>query len=116
MTSDFYNKVYSAIEKIPKGKITTYKEIAQSLGTKAYQSVGTAVKKNPHAPYIPCHRVVKSSGEIGGYSGPGGVKRKKELLRKEGIEIKNNKVSEFNCVIYRLSQKEGENGENQCQT
>jgi len=80
---------------IPKGKVTTYKEIAEFLGTKAYRAVGVALSKNPYAPELPCHRVVKSNGEIGGFSAGGGVSAKIELLKEEGVEVKDGKVADF---------------------
>ena len=88
--NSFNEKCYSVILKVPKGKVTTYKEIARKLNSKAYRAVGNAMNKNPYAPRVPCHRVVKSNGEIGGFAS--GVKKKIEILKKEGIEIKNNKI------------------------
>ena len=76
--------------RVPKGKIITYGEIAKQLKSKAYRAVGNAMNKNPYAPKVPCHRVVKSNGEVGGFAH--GTKKKIEMLRKEGIEIKDNKI------------------------
>jgi len=98
--SIFQEKVYSVLRKVPKGKVVTYKILADKLKSKAYRAVGTAMKRNPYAPEIPCHRVVLSSGNIGGYSGKGGVKGKIKLLRKEGVEVKNNKIKKFTEVLY----------------
>ncbi|MBI1935091.1 MGMT family protein, partial [Candidatus Woesearchaeota archaeon] len=83
--------------KVPKGKVTTYKALAESLGTKAYRAVGQATRHNPYAPEVPCHRVVNSDGRIGGFMGSNNpkskeVKKKIKLLRKEGVEVKNNKI------------------------
>jgi len=86
----FADKVYELTKKVPKGKVTTYKIIAEKLGTKAYRAVGNALNKNPYAPKVPCHRVIKSNGKIGGFAQ--GTKKKTNMLRKEGIEIKNDKV------------------------
>lgn len=86
-------KTIEMMRKIPKGRVTTYKILAQSMGTKAYRTVGTCVKKNPYAPAVPCHRVVKSDGTIGQYSGRGGIKTKIKLLKKEGIVISNRKIN-----------------------
>ena len=88
----FRNKIYELLKKVPKGKITTYKELAKAAKTKAYRAVGTAMAKNPYAPKVPCHRVVNSGGKIGNYSGKGGTKTKIKMLKKEGVEVKNNKV------------------------
>jgi len=65
MPTPFQEDVYKALEKIPKGSVTTYGAIANYLGTKAVRAVGTAVGKNPNAPQIPCHRVIPNSGKIG---------------------------------------------------
>ena len=90
--SAFQIRVWQLIAKIPKGKVTTYKEIAKALNTKAYRAVGSAVAKNPYAPKVPCHRVVNSNGNIGNYSANGGVAKKIELLKSEGVEIVDNKI------------------------
>lgn len=99
----FQQRVWQAIALIPKGKVTTYKAIATYLNTKAYQAVGQAVAKNPYAPQIPCHRVVNSNANIGGYSGIGGVTKKIELLKAEGIEISNGKIVEFDRYFFDYS-------------
>ncbi len=83
--SSFEKRCYSLLKKIPKGKVTTYKEIAQALGTTAYRAVGNACKKNPDAPQVPCHRVLKSDGTLGGYAF--GLKKKKSILEQEGVVI-----------------------------
>ncbi len=78
-------KVWKELTKIPKGKTITYKELAKRVGKPlAVRAVGNAVGKNPLLETIPCHRVIRSDGKLGGYSGKGGVKRKLELLKKEG--------------------------------
>ena len=64
----FYRKVWDACSRVPNGKITTYKEIAHALHCNAYRAVGTALNHNPYAPKVPCHRVVNSDGNIGGYA------------------------------------------------
>lgn len=88
----FNEKCYSILVKVPKGKVTTYKEIARKLNSKAYRAVGNAMNKNPYAPKVPCHRVVKSNGEVGGFAF--GVKKKIEMLKKEGVYVdKNNKIN-----------------------
>ena len=84
--TDFQIKVWKYLLKIPKGKVKTYKQVAIAINRpKSARAVANAVGKNPLAPKIPCHRVIKSDGSIGGYSGKGGVKNKKKLLKKEGI-------------------------------
>jgi len=87
---NFNERCYAILRKVPKGKVTTYKEIARALHTKAYRAVGNAMNKNPYAPGVPCHRVIKSNGEIGGFAlGP---KKKTDLLREEGVKAKDNKI------------------------
>ncbi len=83
--SEFQQKVWMACAAIPRGEVRTYRWIAEHIGRpKAVRAVGSALGKNPFAPIIPCHRVIKSDGTLGGYSGLGGVKTKKEMLKKEG--------------------------------
>ena len=94
----FSERVYSLTKKIPKGKVSTYKLIADKLGTRAYRAVGTALKKNPYAK-VPCHRVVNSNGVVGGFRGVKNNKEKARLLRKEGVEIKDNKIDLKNCLF-----------------
>jgi methylated-DNA-[protein]-cysteine S-methyltransferase len=112
----FNERCYEILVKVPRGKVTTYGEIAKKLKSKAYRAVGNAMNKNPYGYcaisseairnrrsairgdskrnngffLVPCHRVVNSNGEIGGYAH--GKKKKIEMLKKEGIEIKNNRI------------------------
>lgn len=74
--------------EVPKGKVTTYRELAHALGTKAYRAVGQAMNRNPELVSVPCHRVIKSNGEVGGYAW--GIDRKKELLKMEGVQVESN--------------------------
>ena len=94
----FNQKVWRLIAKIPKGKVTTYKEIARKLKTKAYRAVGNACNKNPYAPEVACHRVVSSNGSIGGYAH--GIKKKIEILKKEKVFVKNNRIVDFKNKFY----------------
>jgi methylated-DNA-[protein]-cysteine S-methyltransferase len=83
--TDFQKRVLVATAKIPKGQTRTYKQIAAAVGhPNAYRAVGSALKRNPLAPMIPCHRVIKSSGDLGNYSGVGGRHGKMLMLKKEG--------------------------------
>lgn len=102
MSKSFKFKVYDTIKKVPSGKVTTYKEVAEYLNSSAYRGVGRALALNPFAPEVPCHRVVKSSGQIGGYTAGGGIKKKIKLLKKEGLNIRNNKIIGFEEVFYRF--------------
>ena len=87
----FQQEVLKLTKKIPKGKVTTYKMIAQRLDTKAYQAVGNALHSNKQPIKIPYHRVINSDLSLGGYSS--GIEKKIILLRKEGIKIKDGKVA-----------------------
>jgi len=93
-------RILKMLTKIPRGKVTTYKLISEKLGTKAYRAVGNALRKNPYAPEVPCHRVVNSDGSVGGYKGKLNNKEKIRLLRKEGVGIKNNKIDNLKLYLY----------------
>ena len=84
----FQLKVWDFLKKIPKGTVKTYSEVAKGIGKPlAVRAVANAIGKNPYSPQIPCHRVIRSDGSLGGYSGKGGSKTKKFLLKKEGIML-----------------------------
>ena len=84
----FQLKVWNFLKKIPRGKVITYSEVAKSIGKPlAVRAVANAIGKNPLAPQIPCHRVIRSDGSLGGYSGKGGIKTKRLLLKKEGVTL-----------------------------
>ena len=105
MSTEFSKKIYNQLKKVPKGKVTTYKELAQSLGSKAYQAVGTAMKNNPDAPHVPCHRVVSANGSIGGFKGHKtgrAIDEKIVLLRSEGIEVEGGKIKNFEKVLHKF--------------
>ena len=85
----FQLKVWNYLKKIPKGKVVTYLEVAKSIGKpKAFRAVANAIGKNPYPPKIPCHRVIKSDGSLGGYSGKGGINEKRRLLKLEKVFVK----------------------------
>lgn len=82
--TSFQQAVWRACMSIPAGQTRSYKWIAEKIGKPgATRAVGSALGKNPFAPVVPCHRVIKSDGTMGGFSAPGGVKAKIELLKKE---------------------------------
>lgn len=84
----FQQKVWRELLKIPKGSVVTYAFIAKKVGRpKAVRAVASAIAANPWPLRIPCHRVIRSDGSLGGYSGPGGAKAKRALLRKEGAVL-----------------------------
>jgi O-6-methylguanine DNA methyltransferase len=85
----FYQKVWKCVMRIPSGEVRSYKWVAQKIGSpKAFRAVGLALKKNPFAPLVPCHRVIRSDGKLGGYSASGGTAEKKLLLRRERQKYK----------------------------
>ena len=91
MMTEFQKKVYNIVRGIPKGKILTYKQVAEKLGNIGLaRAVGNALNQNRDK-NVPCHRVVRSDGMVGGYAH--GTKKKIEILRKEGVKIKNLKLS-----------------------
>ena len=86
--TDFQILVWKEILKIPYGETRTYKEIAQAIGKpNSSRAVANACGKNPYAPDIPCHRVIRTDGKLGGYSGVGGVKMKEKLLKIENTRF-----------------------------
>ena len=97
----FSQKVLALLSKIPKGKVTTYKELARALGKpKAFRAVGNACNKNENAPHVPCHRVITSAGSIGGYAF--GVKKKIAILKKEGVLVSKGKLVDFEKKLFRF--------------
>ncbi len=101
MASSFNQQCYALLKLIPEGSVVTYGDIAHALGSKAYQAVGNAMAKNPNPITVPCHRVVKSSGEIGNYAL--GVAKKIQLLNTEGIKTADGKIVDFNKVRFQFN-------------
>jgi O-6-methylguanine DNA methyltransferase len=102
---NFDQKVWKLMESIPEGKVTTYGLIAKKLNTRAYRAVGNACRRNPYAPKVPCHRVVKSDGSIGGFGGKTSgktVERKIKMLKREKVEIMNGKVVDLVKVLFKF--------------
>jgi len=102
---NFDERVWKLMEEIPRGKVTTYGQIARKLNTKAYRAVGNACRKNPYAPRVPCHRVVRSDGTIGGFGGKTSgktVEEKAQLLRGENVKVRNGRVVGFEKVLFRF--------------
>lgn len=93
-------KLYDLLNEIPKGKITTYKELAQKLGTKGYRAVGQIVGANPNAPQVPCHRVVRTDGGLGGYAF--GIEKKIAILAAEGVKVSEGKVVDFEKKLHKF--------------
>lgn len=102
MPTELQNRVWQKLKEIPKGRVTTYKLLANAINSNAIRAVATAVGKNPNAPEVPCHRVVLGSGHIGNYTHIEGVNRKIELLKIEGVLVKGSKVENFKDILYRF--------------
>ena len=103
MTSSFDERVYALLKRVPRGKVTTYKALADALGTKAYRAVGQALNRNPYAPHVPCHRVVCSDGSPGGFAQ--GAEKKIEMLREEGVEVRDGRVAGFGSGTFFFDGK-----------
>ena len=87
----FYVRVWTWMDQIPRGNVVTYKELARVVGNpRAVRAIGNACNKNPNAPHTPCHRVVASSGSLGGYAL--GLEKKIKLLEREGVEIVDGRI------------------------
>lgn len=100
----FSKKVLELTKQVPQGKITTYKQLATAAGNKkASRAAGSALNKNRQLIIIPCHRVIKSTGEVGDYSG--GTEKKIALLKKEGIPIKNGEIINLKHYLYGFKEK-----------
>jgi len=97
---NFNQRCYKLLKKVPRGKVTTYAEIARALRSRAFRAVGQAMGRNPDAPRVPCHRVICSDGRLGGYSG--GIKKKIKLLHKEGVLVENGRIKELKKHLYHF--------------
>lgn len=96
----FFEKVYHITKKIPRGKVTTYGQLAATLGKpKAARAVGRALHQNPYAPQVPCHRVVGVDGHLCGFAK--GLKAKKKILQNEGVEVTGWRVNlrKYHCQL-----------------
>ncbi len=103
MKTLFKTKVLGLTKKIPKGRVSTYKAIAEALHTRAYRAVGQALRYNPEPVKTPCHRVVGANGGVCGFMGQttgAAIRKKIALLNKEGIKVKNNKIVDFEKKLY----------------
>jgi methylated-DNA-[protein]-cysteine S-methyltransferase len=92
----FEERVYAAIRRIPRGKVTTYKHLAAALGCGSSQAVGQALKRNPYAPEAPCHRVIASTLTIGGFAGHtegDEIRRKFRMLAEEGVDFVEGRLA-----------------------
>ena len=103
--TEFQERVYAATQRIPRGKVTTYRNLARAIGCGSSRAVGQALKVNPFAPEVPCHRVIRSDLTIGGFSGKlkgPEIDRKRALLLKEGVRFAGDRLSDPE-TIYNFS-------------
>ena len=101
--TEFQQRVYAALCKVPRGRVTTYKILGEYLGCRCYRAIGQALRRNPFAPRVPCHRVIASDLSIGGFAGARDgpeIARKRELLRKEGVSFRQGKLADPSRIFY----------------
>lgn len=102
----FQEKVWKALQEIPRGKVSTYQDVAKAIGSpQAYRAVGHACNQNPFAPRVPCHRVVASGGKIGGFAN--GLRAKIKILQQENVRVKNGQIVDFESkhFIFKPTKK-----------
>jgi methylated-DNA-[protein]-cysteine S-methyltransferase len=91
--SDFCSSVLTTCRGIKFGQVVTYSELAKKMGQPAAsQAVGNALAKNPLPLIIPCHRIIRSDGQLGGFSAPGGMNTKAKLLKHEWLVLRDSKI------------------------
>lgn len=102
----FALRIYDLLRSVPAGHVTTYRDLAHAAGSQAYRAVGQAMRHNPYAPQVPCHRVVSSTGKIGGFMGKTGgteISKKISLLRAEGVEVSGGRIRNFTAIRHTFS-------------
>lgn len=100
VVSKFAERIYRTLQQVPAGKVTTYGDLAKAAGLKGARAVGRAMNSNPFAPRVPCHRVVRGDGSLGGFAR--GARAKIALLNAEGITIVRGQIAQFEKVRYRF--------------
>lgn len=98
----FQQRVYRAVSRIPEGKVATYRGVADFIGCGAPRAVGQALKVNPYAPQVPCHRVIATNLTLGGFQGElkgSAIQRKRCLLAREGVLFKAGCLLDPRCVF-----------------
>ncbi len=95
----FASRVYEVASTIPPGKVSTYGAVAKALDCKAYQAVGVVLSKNPFAPKVPCHRVIRSDRSLGGFMGSSDNTKKRTLLESEGVVFESDGRVSSLCVV-----------------
>ena len=102
---NFQSAVYQKTRMVLRGRVTTYGQIARAIGkSNASRAVGNALNRNPYAPIVPCHRVVRSDGKIGGFVL--GAKAKVSILAKEGIKVRDGKIVDFEQKMFYFYSKQ----------
>jgi methylated-DNA-[protein]-cysteine S-methyltransferase len=93
--------VYRKLLEVPEGRVTTYSELGRAVGLRNGQrAIGTIMAKNPFPGVVPCHRVVKSDGRVGGYAY--GTEVKEKMLSREGVRVSNGRIADFEDAVYRF--------------
>jgi methylated-DNA-[protein]-cysteine S-methyltransferase len=93
----FQQRVYAAVSLIPRGKVSTYRDVAEFIGCGSPRAVGQALRVNPFAPQVPCHRVIAASLDLGGFQGKregAAIERKRRMLASEGVHFKSGRLAE----------------------
>ncbi|OGV64411.1 MAG: hypothetical protein A3K19_09630 [Lentisphaerae bacterium RIFOXYB12_FULL_65_16] len=104
--TEFQHRVYEALRRVPRGRVTTYKALADFLGCGSCRAIGQALRRNPFAPKVPCHRVIASDLRIGGFAGATSgaeIARKRRLLASEGVRFRNERLAEPRRCLADLS-------------
>jgi|AJXC01.1.fsa_nt_gi O-6-methylguanine DNA methyltransferase len=101
--TEFQQQCYHTLKtKVTAGQVITYGGLAKLINhPRAYRAVGSAMNKNPFVPEVPCHRVVKSNGELGGFAQD--IKVKIKRLQKEGVQVVNNKIVDFKTKVIKIT-------------
>ena len=100
-TTEFQERVYAAASRVPRGRVTTYALLAEHIGCGSPRAVGQALRRNPYAPRVPCHRVIASDLEPGGFAGERQgeeVARKLSMLASEGVIFRDGHLSDQNFL------------------
>ena len=99
--SDLSSRVYKKLLEVPRGKVTTYAELAKAVGIEnGSRAIGNIMNKNPDPVIVPCHRVVRSDGSVGGYAF--GSVEKIHLLSSEGVKVKDGHIVDMDDTVYRF--------------
>ena len=98
--SPLAQRCYARLRDVPAGRLTTYRDLAHAVGTRAYRAIGQILHRNPYAPEVPCHRVISADGSLGGFAG--GVLKKARLLRAEGVPVRSGRVVGYTQLLHRF--------------